>query len=127
SYMPLASRPHPDVQEMDAIARRRLLGLARCLLEEWPTRFIELSREHKVWSSLWLRHFEPGARERPRTAPYWFWSVVHEHLYCPKYCPSETEMAAAISHLRRRGAVLNKSSLSRLLGVAVIRRKDLLC
>jgi hypothetical protein len=127
-YTPPACRPRPDVQEMDTATRRRLLGLARCLLEQWPTRFIEFSREYKVWSSLWLRHFEPAAGGRPRAAaPYWFWSVVHEHLYRAKYCPSETETVAAIRHLRRRGAALNKSSLSRLLGVTVLRRKDLLC
>ena len=124
-YTPPASRPRPDVQELDITNRRRLLALARCLLEEWPSRFIELSRKYKVWSSLWLRNFEPEAKERPRSAPFWFWSVVHEHLYCARYCPSETETAAAISYLKQKGGVLNKSSLSRLLGVAVIRRKGL--
>jgi len=126
-YTPLASGPRPDVQELDTRNRRQLLTLARCLLEEWPSRFIELSRKYKIWSSLWLRNFEPKAHERPRIAPFWFWSVVHEHLYRAKYCPSEAETAAAISYLKRKGAVLNKSSLSRLLGVAVIRRKGLLC
>jgi hypothetical protein len=127
SYTPSATQLHPDVQELDIAARKPLLGLARCLLEEWPNRFIELSRRYKVWSSLWLRNFEPGAREWPRTAPFWFWSVVHDHLYRAKYCPSETEMVAAINHLKQKGAILNKSSLSRLLGVTVIRRKGLLC
>lgn len=126
SYTP-PSLPRPDVQEMDVVARRQLLGLARCLLEEWPTRFVELSRTHKVWSSLWLKHFEPGAQEHPRTAPFWFWSVVHEHLYRAKYCPSDIEVVAAISYLKRKGALLNRSSLSRLLGVAVIRGKRLPC
>lgn len=126
-YVPPMTKAHLDVQELSTSARRQLLGLARCLLEEWPNRFIELLREHKIWSSLWLRHFEPGSQERPRTAPFWFWSVVHEHLYHAKYCPSETEMFAAIDHLKQRGMVLNKSSLSRLLGVAVIRRKGLPC
>jgi hypothetical protein len=125
-YIPLASHPRPDVQELDTTDRRQLLALARCLLEEWPSRFIELSRKYKIWSSLWLRNFEPGAHERPRVAPFWFWSVVHDHLYRAKYSPSEIEMAAAISHLKHRGATLNYSSLSRLLGVAAIRRKGLL-
>ncbi|HEX8633965.1 MAG TPA: TniQ family protein [Pyrinomonadaceae bacterium] len=126
-YTPLTSRPRPDVQELDIFNRRRLLALTHCLLEEWPSRFIELSRKYKVWSSLWLRNFEPRAQERPRSAPFWFWSVVHEHLYRAKYCPSEIETIAAIAHLKRRGMILNKSSLSRLLGVAVIRRKGLPC
>lgn len=126
-YNPPTTKAHPDVQELSTIDRRLLLSLARCLLEEWPNRFVELSREHKIWSSLWLRHFEPRSQERPRPAPFWFWSVVYEHLYRAKYCPSETETAAAIEHLKQQGLTLNKSSLSRLLGVAVIRRKGLPC
>jgi hypothetical protein len=126
-YTPPALRSRPDVQELGTTDRRQLLMLARCLLEEWPGRFIEFSRKYKVWSSLWLRNFEPNAHERPRTAPFWFWSVVHEHLYRAKYRPSETETSAAISYLKHSGTVLNKSALSRLLGVAVIRRKGILC
>jgi hypothetical protein len=125
-YTPPFSRSHSDVQELGIKERRQLLGLVRCLLEGWPERFIELSRNYKIWSSLWLRHFEPCRRERARTAPFWFWSVVHDYLYRARYCPSDEETEAAVRYLKRSDAVLNNSTLSRLLGVAVLRRKVIL-
>jgi hypothetical protein len=121
SYVPPLSRTHPDVQELGVHARRQLLGLARCLLEDWPYRFTEFSIKYKIWSSLWLRHLEPCARDQARTAPFWFWSVVREHLYRARYCPSDEETAAATRYLKQNGGVLNKSKLARLLGVAVVR------
>lgn len=115
---------HPDVQELNTTARRQLLGLARCLLEEWPHRFIELSQRCKVWSALWLRHLEPYSKGR--VAPFWFWSVVHAHLYRARYCPSNEEVKAATAHLKNRGRILTDSSLSRLLGVSVLPRRKAL-
>jgi hypothetical protein len=47
--------------------------------------------------------------------------VVHDYLYRARYRPSEEEKLMAVEYLRRNGKPLNKSSLSRLLGVAVIR------
>jgi len=116
-------RPRPDVQEMDVAARRQLLGYARCLLEGWPGRFIELSRKHKLWSSVWLRHMGPGPKGREPAAPFWFWSVVHDFLYRARYRPSNDEVWEAINYLKRKGEVPNRLKLSRLLGVAVIRRE----
>ena len=117
---PLQGRP-PDIQEQGIRPRRQLLNIARCLLVDWPHRFIRLAQEHRVWSSLWLRHTGPCLRESFTIAPYWFWSTVHDYLYRARYCPSEEEILRAIEYLRRNGTPLNKSSLARLLGVAVIR------
>jgi hypothetical protein len=122
-YTPPASGPHHDVQEMNIEARRLLLGTVRCLLERWPHRFIELSRKYRVWSSLWLRHVDPPARANIPPAPFWFWSVVHEHLYRAKYRPSDEEIKAAIRYLKMNRKVVNKSTIARLLGVAVVRRQ----
>jgi hypothetical protein len=124
-YTPEGER-QPDVQEQSIQKRRQLLSLTRCLLEEWPDRFIALSQEHGLWSSTWLRHLESGSRERSQAAPFWFLEVVHEHLTQTRYCPSTEEIRAASDYLLRKGAVLNKSSVSRLLGISVIRQKDLL-
>jgi hypothetical protein len=121
-YSPPTSGTHRDVQEMSVAARRQLLGIARCLLEEWPNRFIKFSNKYKIWSALWLRHVEPPARANTLPAPFWFWSVIHEHLYRPKYQPSNEEVKAAVNYLNRNGAVANKSTLARLLGVSVLRR-----
>ena len=122
-YSPPSPRSHQDVQEMGIIARRRLLGTVCCLLDEWPERFIELSRQYKVWSSLWLRHQEPPVRANMPPAPFWLWSVVHDHLYRAKYHPSGEEITAAIAYLRLKGKVVNKSTLARLLGMTVLRPK----
>ena len=122
-YSPTMSGPQRDVQEMSIGTRRQLLGIVRCLLEEWPYRFVELSRRHRIWSSLWLRHIDPPARENCSLAPFWLWSIVHDHLYRAKYRPSDEEMMEAIKHLKLKGEVVNRSNLARLLGVALIRRK----
>lgn len=122
SYAPTNSRQRPDVQEQGISERRQLLGLTRFLIEEWPDRFITLAQKCGVWSSVWLRHLGSGSRGGSRTAPFWFWTIVREHLDRTRHCPSEQETRAAICYLRRRGEVVNKSSLARLLGVAVMRR-----
>lgn len=111
-----------DVQELGIGARRQLLGLARCLLEEWPHRFVEISRQFKVWSSLWLSHLESPVRGRVITPPFWFWSVIHDYLYRAKYCPSGDEIAFAIKYLTRNGKSVNQSILAKLLGVSVLRK-----
>jgi hypothetical protein len=121
-YSPPTIGSQPDVQEMSIEARRQLLWIACQLLEEWPFRFVELSRKYKVWSSLWLRHLDPPARAHTLPAPFWFWAVVHEHLYRARYCPSDEEIKAAIRHLKMKRKIVNKSTVARLLGIAVVRR-----
>src|ERR1700749_1042017 len=43
-YIPSNSTRRHDVQEQGISERRQLLGLTRCLLEDWPDRFITLAR-----------------------------------------------------------------------------------
>lgn len=124
TYSPQVANSRRDVQEMDIDTRRRLLGIVRCLLEEWPTRFVELSRKNKVWSSLWLRHLDPPARANILPAPFWLSSVVHDYLSRAKYSPSDEEINAAIQYLNKKGLSVNQSVLARLLGLAVIRRRN---
>lgn len=121
-YTPARVRVRPDVQELAVRERRQLLGAARCLLDEWPHRFIALTAQCKLWSSVWLRHLEPNANRQLRIAPFWFWSVVHNHLYRASYHPSAREIEAAVKYLLRRDGRLTNSALSRLLGIAFVRR-----
>lgn len=97
-----------DVERMGVAARRRALDMARHLLDGWPHGFIRLCQKNKVWSSVLLRDLEP--------APFWYWSVIHAHLYRISYVPSEQEILSAISHLNRKGVPLCKKSISRCLG-----------
>jgi hypothetical protein len=122
AYIPSHKKTQPDIQEQNIKVRRQLLGMALCLLDEWPDRFITLSQRHKIWSSIWLRHLESGARERAQLAPFWFWIVVHDHLYRARYQPSEEEIISAVTFTKRSKGILSKSMLSRLLGVAALRR-----
>lgn len=110
-----------DVQELGIEARRQLLRLAYCLLQEWPHYFVELSRKYRLWSSVWMRHLEPTSQRA--TAPFWFWRVIHDYLYRAKYCPSDNEIASAIRYLMSTGKTVNLSTIARTLGVAVIRNR----
>lgn len=60
-------------ERLQPAPRAILLTMSSWLLGEWPTRFIDLCRSNRIYSSILLRDFE-----RP---PFWFWQVVNEHLY----------------------------------------------
>jgi hypothetical protein len=111
-----------DIEEQDVGERRVLMTLARCLLDDWPQTFVDLAERHKIWSSIWLRHFDSGSRHGSRSTPFWLWQVVREHLYRPRYIPSHHEVASARQYLLNRNEPVNKSTLARLLGVATLRR-----
>lgn len=116
-----------DLQERNVRERRQLLGLTRCIMEDWPNNFIALAQEHSVWSSVWLRHLDTGSRNRSQSAPFWFWRVVRQHLYRKHYCPSDEEIRSATTYLRNRNLVVNDSALSRLLGGVVRGRRHGRC
>src|ERR1700760_3513015 len=89
--------------------------MARHLLDKWPGRFVRLCETHKVWSAALLRELEP--------APFWYWRIVHGHLYRLSYTPSDEEIRSAITHLTRRGVTLCKKSISRCVGTNDVFRK----
>ena len=89
--------------------------MARYLLDEWPGRFVRLCETYKVWSATLLRELEP--------VPFWYWRVVHDHLYRVSYTPSDEEVRSAISHLKSRGVTPCKKSISRCLGTNDVFRK----
>jgi hypothetical protein len=120
-FIPRKEKRPPDIQEQSLSERRQLIQLINCILTDWPSRFIMHSRMHRLWSSVWLRHIESGPWERSRSSPFWFWNVVHEHLYRAKYSPSEQEIKLATEHLKSKGDTVNKAALARLLGISVIR------
>lgn len=97
-----------DIERLHIDARRNILDMARYMLDEWPHRFIYLCYSHKVWSTTLLRDFSQ--------APFWYWSVIHDHLYRISYTPSDQEIHSAIEHLNRRGIPLSKKYISRCLG-----------
>lgn len=115
SFTPLFSGNNRDIERLDIDARRRLLAIARYMLEDWPDRFVRFCEANRVWSSTLLRDMDE--------VPFWYWRVVNEHLYRTSYCPPDEEINSAVIYIRGHGLELNKKSLSRLLGVTAVHRK----
>lgn len=114
-FAPVFSENCRDLERLDVTARRGLLAVGRHLLEGWPRSFVEFCKANRVWSSTLLRDLDD--------VPFWYWEIVNEHLYRPPYQPSEEEIESAVAYIRRRNLLLNKRSISRLLGASDVRRK----
>jgi TniQ len=111
-----------DIQEQPIDIRRELLFLAGYLLTDWPRRFVRLSEECKIWSSLWLKNMDGSPWKRSKVAPYWFWKIIYENLNRKTYNPTKTETEEALNYLFKRNITANRSAVSRLLGRTYIRR-----
>lgn len=109
------SKEHRGIEYLNVAARTTLVNMARCLLEEWPDRFIEICSENKIWSSTLLRDFD--------SPPFWFWSVIHDHLFRASYCPSDQEIISTIAYLTKTGKPISRKAISRHLGASDAFRK----
>ena len=103
------------IEKLNILERRTVLGMARYLLDDWPQKFIHLCLAHKVWSAALLRDLH-----KP---PFWYWSVVHDHLYRVTYTPSNQEILSAIMYLERKGQLFTNKDISMCLGKGDIFRK----
>ena len=72
----------------------------------------------RLWGSALLHDMDD--------APFWYWDVVMRELYRPDRVVSEEEIKAAIAYRERHGMPVNERSLSRLLGVNLVFRKECL-
>lgn len=115
SPLPVLTEGSRDIERLDITERRKLLDMARYLLDEWPQRFVSLCLTLKVWSAALLRDLDD--------APFWYWSVIHDHLYRISYTPSDQEILSVISHLNKTGQVLYHKNISRCLGKGDVFRK----
>ena len=111
-----------DIQEQPINIRRELLFFAEYLLSDWSHRLVRLSRECKIWSSLWLKNMDGSSWERSKVSPFWFWSIIYENLYRKNYHPSKRETEEAIKYLNREKVISSRSAVSRILGNVYIRR-----
>ncbi len=115
-----------NVEEWEFERRRQFLNAARLLLSDWPTRFVEFSARHQVWSSLWLKHLESASHlwgRGQRIAPFWFWKVVNEELQRPRYRPSAQEISSATEYIKRKFGRCSKKMLAGFFGMAVAYRR----
>jgi hypothetical protein len=113
--LPVLTESSRDIERLNIADRRKLLDMARYLLEEWPQRFIRLCLTHKVWSAALLRDLND--------VPFWYWSVIHDHLYRISYTPSDQEILSVISHFNKTGQALHHKNISRILGKGDVFRK----
>jgi len=105
-----------DFPELRINDRRTLLNLAGYLLDNWSTHFVEISKKHRIWSSLWLKHLEEKRDGIFKPAPFWLWEAVSQHLIHRKYQPTNTEITAAIRYLRATDQSIVARRICRLLG-----------
>jgi TniQ len=99
-YIIFAGKKTTDFPELRVEERRNLLVSASKLLRNWSIDFVKLSKEHRVWSSLWLRHLEQERSGVFKPAPFWLWKTVSRDLDRRKYKPTTAEIAAAIRFLK---------------------------
>lgn len=97
------------IEQLNVNARQTLVSMARCLLEDWPERFIKICHDNKIWSATLLKDFA--------SPPFWFWSVIHDHLFRTSYCPSDLEINSIVAYISNAGKPLSRKSVSRYLGV----------
>lgn len=81
-----------SVEDLDVYHRRNLLNMARWLLTDWPERFIEFCKTNDIrCDTLFGNH---------TNYPFWYWSVVREHLDGSYYTPSDEEIRSALIYYR---------------------------
>ena len=108
-------RPARRLEELGVDDRRKLFTCVAILLTDWPERFVAVCRRAGALAS--------DVLPAPRTAPYWYASVVRDHLLSPYYSPCIEEIKSVINWLEARGSAVNKQSVGELLGVSDWPRK----
>lgn len=78
------------IEDLSTNTRRGLVGIVRRFLEDWPSDFIKFWKVNKISRA----YPAPFYYDRMKLLPFWFWSVVHDHLIELEYKPSQEEMFA---------------------------------
>lgn len=100
-FQPISiSRKTTDFPELRVAERRNFLLMASSLLTNWSENFVYLSKKHRIWSSLWLRHLEQNRDGVFKPCPFWFWETINEFLIHRRYQPTMREIEAAKSFLK---------------------------
>jgi hypothetical protein len=115
----VSQKPMPAFYKYNAVDRNHLVGLATCLLLDWPGGFIKFCTTNRLGSFRLLKG--------PRYVPYWLWKVIHDHLDESEYFVSEKEFLSIVKYLRRLGLTVNKQSMSKYIGRVQYERLSRLC
>ncbi len=92
--------------------RAFILDMARQLMCNWPSAFVELCRSSRVSSSYLLCY--------RNDLPYWFSSEVEWYLDDRDYAPCDEERAAVKNFLVRNNLPVSRNSINRWLGVSSV-------
>jgi len=92
--------------------RAFVLDMARQLMCNWPSVFVELCRSSRVSSSYALRY--------PNDLPYWFSSEVKWYLEDRDYAPCDEEREAVRSYLIKNNLSSTRNNINRWLGVSSV-------
>lgn len=80
---------HPHFEHLRVDIRLELMGATRLLLRNWPNNFIKFCKDARLSSETLFKHFDD--------VPFWFWSVVHDHLTRTRYKHTIQEVQAALN------------------------------
>lgn len=97
-----------DVEVIDPYKREVILDMARHLIADWPSRFIECCKAAGIWGLTALRH-----AKRP---PFAIWHPVTMHLDGAAYRPTAGEIECAKNYLKRMGLPATYHRLRTILG-----------
>jgi len=104
-----------DIEKHDVIYRRALMLMVEWVLSDWPERFITVCKIKGIWSSTLLKDM--------KDIPYWYYSIVREHLYFPNYVVAEQEINSVLKYLKGMNIPVSEKIVSQLLGVNQVYRK----
>jgi len=111
--------PVPSVRFLEWLRvdeRFRLIDLACWLLEDWPTRFVEICSRSNFWNA-YLTHQDE--------IPYWFDRVVKGNLLVAEYSPTDREVESVIAYLKNHGMMVSGNKISALLDVhKIFKRRE---
>lgn len=96
------------IERLPIEERLNLFGMIGWLLQEWPDRFIAISKEAKIASSYLQSYRE--------LLPYWLAMPIKWHLDRTWYRPNAAEIQSVINFLDRRGLPVNRNSVRKWLG-----------
>lgn len=97
-----------SIEQLDLAQRQAALCLALRLLDDWPATFVSACRNSQMSGAFLLRDMA--------VVPYWFASIVADHLDRSSYTPTPAELAAAAAYLVAHGQAITVTTLNRLLG-----------
>ncbi len=100
--------PRQPIEYLDITERHRLFQMVRNLVRSWPSNFVMACQEAGIYRSHAIKDM--------RNPPYIYEQVMRGYLDSTPYYPSEREVAAAATWLRRTKGHASYSDLCLLCG-----------